>query len=590
MGKRWSIHPHDTALIGRMERTLNVPPIVAQILICRGMVDTDQAKAFLNAPLSQLRDPEELPGLTDAADSIHAAIEQKKRIIIYGDYDADGMTATAILQGAITLLGGNVGTYVPNRLEDGYGLNSDAIKTLASQGASTIISVDCGITSCEEADTARELDLDLIITDHHAPGDRLPNAAAIVHPALPGSNYPFVGLCGAGVALKLAWGLCQRAAGEKKVGPKLREFLIQAVGLAAIGTVADVVPLLDENRALVRHGLKSLKECPGIGLRHLMEVTSLTKKPYLTAEDIGFVIGPRLNAAGRLGQAALAVELLTTESEERAAALSDYIHRLNEDRGKLERSVYKAANKMVKEQFDPEIDPALVLAGRGWHEGIIGIVAGRLAEKYHRPVVVLALDKLGIKPATGSARSAGGVQLNVAFSACDHHLLKHGGHAAAAGLRIEEKKIDAFRAEFCECVVEQNQGDLPTGELTIDVEAPLSQLTRQTVEAIEALAPFGNGNLRPLLTTSGVTLAEDPKRMGGGERHLSAKLEQHGVTLRAVAFGQGDRVDELQQCGDALEIAYRPVINHWRGRSTVELHLVDWRPVQQPANSIAGGT
>lgn len=577
MGKRWRIHSHDPDRIATLESRANVPPIVAQLLLARGVCDPHDVEVFLNSKMTGLREPDLLPGLSDAADRIHAAIKAQRRIVIYGDYDADGMTATGLLYRCLRLLHADVGYYVPNRFEEGYGLNDGALRQLAERGTSMVISVDCGIASLKEARTAADLGLELIVTDHHELDEALPQAAAVVHPRLPGHLYPFGGLCGAGVAFKLAWAISQRASNAQKVSPHMREFLVAAMGYAALGTVADVVPLVDENRILVHHGLNSLHRQPQLGLKALLAVTGLCEKPRLTSEDLAFTIAPRLNAAGRLGQAQLGVELLITEDESRADALADYIHQLNSSRESLERSILLAASKQIKEQFDPVNDPALVLAGRGWHPGVIGIVAGRLAEKYHRPVVVIALDQVGAKPGTGSARTAGGLDLHRALAACSEHLLGFGGHAAAAGLQIDEDRVEAFRGDFCDYAASEISDANREAEIRIDAEAPLSQLTLQTLLQIEQLAPFGAGNPRPVLSANGVRLGETPKRMGGGERHLSAKISQHGVTLRSVAFGQGDWADELAQLSGPFDIAYRPVINDFRGRRNVELHLVDWR-------------
>lgn len=582
MTKRWRIHPHDAGRIELLERQAGISPIVAQLLLCRGIRETEAVQRFLDPKMSELRDPELLPGIPDAADRVFAAIQAKRRIIIYGDYDADGMTATAILYRCLQLLGGDVGYYVPNRLEEGYGLNDEALRKLSERGASLVISVDCGIASVREAAIAREIDLELIITDHHQFADKLPDAAAIVHPALPGSNYPFTGLCGAGVAFKLAWALCCRASESKRVSERMRSFLLTAIGIAAIGTVADVVPLVDENRVLVRFGLNSLQSQPTIGLKSLLRVTKLDAKPALGSEDIAFSLAPRLNAAGRLGQAQLGVELLTTDSVERADALADYIHELNSSRDSLERSVYLAANKQIKEQFDPN-DPAFVLAGRGWHAGVIGIVAGRLAEKFNRPVVLLSIDELGAKPATGSARSASGLNLHEAFAACTEHLIAHGGHAAAAGLKVEEAKIDDFRSAFCELVESEVSVQDRVPEVRIDAEAALSHLTLRTVQQLEQMAPFGEANPRPVLCATGVELVEPPRHLGSSDRHISAKLKQHNVTLRAVGFGKGEWYEDLTNLSGPIDIAYRPVINEYRGFRNVEMHLVDWRLSQQPA-------
>jgi single-stranded-DNA-specific exonuclease len=580
MDKRWRIQPHDSGQISLLERQAGVSPVVAQLLVSRGVTHPGQARAFLAAKLSGLHDPELLPGLAEAADRVHAAIEQRRRIVVYGDYDADGITGTGLLFRCLKLLNADCGYHVPNRLEDGYGLHENALRRLAERGASLVISVDCGICSVAEAEAARQVGLELIITDHHQMGDCLPRAACLVHPQLPGSNYPFAGLCGAGVAFKLAWALCQRASQAKRVSPAMREFLLAAVGLAAIGTVADVVPLVDENRILVRHGLVSLRERPVPGLAALMRVTGLDQKPELGSEDIAFVLGPRLNASGRLGQAQLGVELITTDSAERAASLAEYLHQLNQSRDSLERSVYQAAHKQAREQFDPEKDPALVLDGVGWHEGVIGIVAGRLAEKYHRPVIVIAWDKAGVKPGTGSCRSAGGLNLHAALSACCETLLSHGGHRQAAGLKLQRSGLEIFRAAFCEYAASEISERDRVAEIMIDAEAPFSQLTLRTMKEIEQLAPFGEGNPRPVLCASGVQLSEPPRRIGNGDRHLSLKLNQYGVGMRAVAFGQGEAADEIAGIEGDLDIAFRPVINDFRGRRSVEMHLVDWRPAR----------
>jgi single-stranded-DNA-specific exonuclease len=336
---------------------------------------------------------------------------------------------------------------------------------------------------------------------------------------------------------------------------------------------------------LARHGLVSLHKRPGAGIAALLKLTELDAKPYLSSEDIAFTLAPRLNAAGRLGQAALAVELLTTDSAERASSLAAYLNELNKSRESLERSIYLAANKQAVEQFDPEGDAALVLAGRGWHPGVIGIVAARLAEKFHRPVVLVAFDAVGARPGVGSARSAGGFDLHAALLATSDHLLSHGGHAAAAGLKIEEHRLDDFRAEFCEYATAEMAGAPRTAELAIDAEVPFSALSAAAVNDIERLAPFGQSNPRPLLCASNVTLREPPRRIGGGERHLALRLAQHGVELRAVAFGGGDWADALAEQGRPIAVAYRPTINHFRGRKSVELQVCDW----QPAALVAAG-
>ncbi len=533
MGKRWRWKPTDTQALEELARVAGISPIVAQLLLIRGISDPAQANAFLDPKLSDLRDPESLPGNSHAADLLHRAVVEKRPIVVYGDYDADGMTATSILVNCLRRLQADVTYYVPNRLEDGYGLSADAIRKLAERGKKTIVSVDCGIGAIQEAALCRELGVELIITDHHTVGEMLPDAAAIVHPQLPGHSYPFHGLCGAGVAFKLAWALCQRYCDSAKVTPDLRDFLLQAVGLAAIGTITDVVPLLDENRAIVKHGLHSLLQRPSVGVLELLKITKLVGKSALHSEDVGFSIGPRLNAAGRLGQAQLAVELLTTSDPTRAEALAVYIDKLNKDRDTLERSVQSAAAKQAKEQFDPENDSALVLAAPGWHAGVIGIVAGRIAEKYHRPTIVISLDSIGQKPGIGSARSAGIVDLHATLLACSEHLVSCGGHAQAAGLRVDEHKLPIFRQAFCEAVAERIGGKIPEPEVVIDAQTLFHQLDLATMTQLEKMAPFGAQNPRPLFGATGVTLAEAPKTMGSSDRHFAARFVQQGKTIRA---------------------------------------------------------
>ncbi len=580
MPKRWRIATLDIDRIASLERSAGIPNVVAKLLVRRGIDNPLAARQFLDCKLSGLHPPQLLPGATDAARLIAGAIAAKERIVIYGDYDADGMTGTAILLLCLQMLDANVHYYIPSRLEEGYGLSTDALEKLAAEGTQLVISVDCGIASVAEAEAARRLGMKLVISDHHEMAAKLPAADVLVHPRLPGSKYPFAGICGAGVALKIAWAICQHIEGADRVSPRLRNFLMRAVGLAAIGTVADVVPLVDENRLIVRHGTRALRDQPTLGMAELARVTGLHEKPYWESEDIAFTIAPRLNAAGRLGQAQLAIELMTTTKPDRATALAQYIHELNESRQSLERSIFRSAHKQALEQFDPTADAALVLADHDWHVGVIGIVAGRLTEKYHRPTVLIALDPLDTRPGTGSARSIPGFNLHEALTECSDHLVGYGGHAMAAGLRIERTQIDAFRTAFCEYATEQLTAEVREAELHIDAEAPFSTLNEKTVSQLESLAPFGAGNDRPLLCTHDVRIDGEVRRIGGGGRHLSLTFNQHGLKLRAVAFGGGDWEDDLAGHDGPMSIAFRPVINTFRGRRSVEMHLTDWKPAK----------
>ena len=580
MGLRWTMRPHDAQLVESIERQSKVSPVVAQILALRGISGPEQVASFLDLKMTDQRPPAELPGVTQATEVIYSAITDKKKIFVYGDYDCDGMTSTAILYRCLGLLGADVSYFVPSRLDDGYGLSIDALEKLHQRGANLIITVDCGIASVKEVEFARHKGLQVVVTDHHHFGPTLPDADAIVHPALPGFGYPFTGLCGAGVAFKLAWSLCQCHHGSPKLSEHLRNFLFGAISLAAIGTVADVVPLLDENRIIVHHGLNCLRQFANPGLVHLMRLAKCNDKPRLEAEDIAFGIGPRLNASGRLGQAQLGVELLTCDSEERAKSLAEYIDQLNKNRDTLDRKILREANKLIKEEFDPENEAALVLAQPDWHLGVIGIVAGRIAETYHRPTIMISTDPLGNRPGVGSCRTSCGVNLYEALTGAQQNLISFGGHTAAAGLTIAPENIDAFREDFCEQVIQQVCVDELIPDLDIDAEALIGNLTLSTMYELEKLAPFGQENPRPILCASGVRLQAPARTMGSDGRHLALQLSQHNSSIRAVAFGKGEWATELSELDATYDFAFRPVINEYNGRRSVELHLIDFRPSQ----------
>ena len=578
MPKRWHIRAHDRAAVAALERSAGVPSLVAALLAARGVSDAGAVKAFLSGTLSDLRDPETLPGVPEAADRILAAVKAGRRIVVYGDYDADGMCATAILVGCLEALDAKPAWYVPSRQDEGYGLNAEALGKIAADGANLVVTVDCGITAVAEAKWARGLGLELIITDHHNFAEDLPAADVLVHPRLPGTSYPFGHLCGAGVAFKLAWAIATRASGASRVTPRLREALLRAVGLAAFGTVTDVMPLVDENRLLVRHGLENVRTRGGPGLARLIELTGLADASRIDSEHVAFKLGPRLNAAGRMATAANGIELLVTDDAARAVQLADYLHELNTQRESEERSLQLAATKQAKDRFDPEADAALVLADRGWHKGVVGIVAGRLADRWHRPVVMIARDPLQGGPAVGSVRSVPGFDVLAAVKACSGHLLGCGGHAAAAGLQVDDAKIDDFRRAFVAEVEARMPESLRRAQLTLDGETSLAALTLETAEQLERLAPFGEGNRRPLLCASGVTLAEPARTIGQSGKTLQLKLAQHGATIRGVAFGGGEWLPHLPAPGQPFHVAFRPKINEYRGRRTAEVEVVDWRP------------
>ncbi|MBV9125507.1 MAG: single-stranded-DNA-specific exonuclease RecJ [Planctomycetes bacterium] len=571
--------PHDEAAIERLALGLRVPPIVAHLLLNRGLHRPEVARRFLEAPLTGLHPPELLPGLAQAADRLHAVVRAGRRVCVYGDYDVDGLTGTAILLQTLRLLGTPVDFYVPHRLEEGYGLNLEALSQVARSGASLVITVDCGIASLAEAREARRLGLELIITDHHQPKDSLPEADVVVHPRLPGSSYPFDGLSGSGVAFKLAWALCQRVSGGEKVTPRFRDFLVDSVVLAALGMVADVMPLHDENRIFVRHGLARLARAPSLGLKTLLEAAGLGSKTDLRASDISFSLAPRLNAAGRLGCARLVIDLLTCTSKEKAADLARYLEDQNQKRQFIERRILAEASAMVDRDGLHQA-PALVLASPEWHPGVIGIVAGRLVEQYARPVLLIALA--GNPPVgQGSGRSVPGFALHEALGACADGLLSHGGHAAAAGFRLPPAHLDGFRERFCAYAGRHFTGGPVAPRLLLDAEIPLGLLTPGLVEALNQLEPYGAGNPRPLFLAGPLQVVGEPRRVGRGERHLQFRVRQQQSTFKAIAFNLAERVEELMSAGGQCCLAFTPSFNDWQGYRSIQLEVRDFQPGPQ---------
>lgn len=575
--KQWRLLPHDRAAIERLADALRVSPVVAQLLLNRGLTAPELAGRFLNAPLAGLHPPMSLPGMPEAVERLYAAVQAKKKVCVYGDYDADGVTGTAILLGLFQQLGCPAEFYVPHRLEEGYGLNVEALRQLAANGVQVVVTVDCGIASLEEADEAKRLGVELIVTDHHEMKDRLPAAAVCVHPRLPGHAYPFGGLSGAGVAFKLAWALAVKHCGSEKVTDRLRNFLMDALCLATLGLVADVVPLADENRILVRAGLNRMREKAPLGIQALIESAKVSANGPIRSEDVGFRLAPRINAAGRLGCARLVVEMLTTPNPEKARQVAEYLESENGRRQALERKMVQQARDLVERDGADRL-PAVVLAHPEWHPGVVGIVAGRLAESLGKPVVLFAL-KDGAEVVTGSGRSVVGFELHEALKACDDLLAGHGGHAMAAGAKIRPADIPAFRERFQEYAAKHFPcGAPPAPCLRLDAEVPLSALTPGLLRDLDKLEPYGADNPRPRFLAGGLELVGEPRRIGKDERHLNFRVKQNGASLRAVAWGMGDRLDELVSGDRKLCVAFTPRVNDWQGNRTIELEVCDFQP------------
>ncbi len=597
--RRWSVAEPDADRARDLADRLRTSPLVAQILLNRGLVEVDLCQQFLRPTLKALIDPAAIPGLTAAAARVAQAVRDKQKIVIYGDYDVDGITGTAILWHALRLLGGNVSYYIPHRIDEGYGLNCEAIRELCDQGAQLLITVDCGVTAIEPVALARERGVDVVVTDHHewktegasglgpsalieeeaslrpkpqGPRPILPNANYIVHPRLGEGSYPNPHICGAGVAFKLAWGVGQAISGETRVNETLKTFLMEAMALAGLGTIADVVPLVGENRIIAHFGLGGLKASKLTGVQSLISSANLDGQK-LDSFHVGFLLAPRLNAAGRMGHARLAVQMLTDASPERAIEIATYLESQNRLRQATERGIVQQAMQQIADlQLIEKGSRAIVVGAQGWHAGVIGIVASRIVDKFHRPTIVVALDgELG----HGSGRSIDGFHLSNALQACTHCLESHGGHEMAAGLKVRVDKFEAFREAFIAHAGEVVDEALLVPEMRLDCDALLSSMTEALIHDLARLGPFGRGNPKPLMRCRDLTLTAPPRKVGKTGDHLQLFVKQNGCTMKAIAFGAGPTWGDKLTTGSTIHLACEPHINEYNGNRSVELEVKD---------------
>ena len=578
--KRWLFRP-ELETLPKLGQS-SIIPLIDRILHARGLAGQDQFRRFCQPKLTDLHDPQLLPNIDSAASKLVEAIRAGRNLVIYGDYDVDGITGTAILYHVIKAVApeANLKTYVPHRLEEGYGLSSDALRQLKNDGANLVISVDCGITAVEPALVAKKIGLDLIITDHHCPPENegdLPDAIAIVHPSIKGSVYPFSDLCGAGVAFKLAWHFATTWCNSKRVGESLQKTLLDMLPLAALGTIADVVPLVDENRTIAMFGLRWIKQTPIAGLKALIEVSGLMED-NIDSEKVGFILAPRLNACGRMGHAEDAIKLLTTAQGQEAITIAEQLTTLNRQRQKTQRDIVDHAIRLVEDSGMANDDcRMIVLAHESWHRGVIGIVCSRLVEKFGRPTILLQNEN-GI--CKGSARSIDGYSIHQALLSCNEYLLTYGGHDAAAGLSLESAKLNAFT----EAIGEHAKANITKEQLVpvikIDCDAQLAEIDLETTKRIAALSPFGRANPKPAIRVQKTTIAEAPKQIGSNGKHLSLRLRQDDSnsrsTLRAVWWNAGNLASDLA-AGMHIDVVIEPKINVWNGRTSVEAELKDVR-------------
>jgi single-stranded-DNA-specific exonuclease len=563
----WESVRCDEAPVEALSRELGVSPVTARLLCIRGLGTFDAARRFLSPKLEDLHDPFGLADMFAAVDRILAAIASKDRIAIHGDYDVDGVTSTVILRRALELLGADVVHFIPERFRDGYGLQPATIERLQQDGARLIISVDCGIRAAEAAARARELGIDLIITDHHEPDAELPHALAVINPKRHDCRYPDKNLAGVGVALKLVQALCARTGHPS--------WLPAFVKVAAIGTLADVVPLTGENRIIAKLGLAMLSKGPHkIGLRALLEVCGLTGRE-IDSYHIGFVVAPRVNAAGRMSTPDIAARLLLASDEtmgEEARALAEQLNSENLRRQQEEADIVNQAKKIVETDLEVGSRTVIVVAGDGWHRGVIGIVASKLVDAFHRPAIVISTDG---DVAHGSCRSIPSFNMLAALESCADVMTKFGGHKQAAGLTLETARIRDLRARVNDFADGYLTPDDLRPRLWIDGSLTFRSINEQVVSELSALAPFGAGNPCPIFRTSRVEIVDGPRRLK--DRHLKMAFRQDGRILRGIAWRASERESFVAEHKAAIDLAFSLENDTYNGERYLQLSVADFR-------------
>ena len=563
MNMRWQLVAEpDPRRIETFSRELNISPVIARLLLNRGIEDLEAGQIFLNPRLEFLHDPFLFKEMEQAVERIVGALKRKEPIMIFGDYDVDGITATSLLYLVLTRLGANVSYYIPNRVSEGYGLSEGGVREAAGRGVSLIISVDCGITANAEIDLARSLGIDTIVTDHHEVQEQIPRARAVLDPKNPRDEYPDAGLAGVGVAFKLAQGLYARLGLDDSE-------LENHLDLVALGTAADIVPLVGENRILTRFGLEQVTKTDKVGLRSLVEITGLMGEEIQTGHVV-FILAPRINAVGRLGDAERAITLLATNQPDRARSIANFLNDENRRRQGIDENILREALDLVEQTVDLVNDRAICLASDQWHPGVIGIVASRVVEKYYRPTVLIALEDGEGK---GSGRSISGFNLYQALEDCQEHLIRFGGHKYAAGLTIDASKVSVFRECLNRIATERINPELMIPSLKIDIPIGLEEIGEPMLASLSEMAPFGPQNMRPVMMASGLEVIGYPRVVG--KNHLKFKVRQNDRALDVIAFNQGKRLGDLQVGKPTLSLAFVLEENRWQGRSSLQLRAKD---------------
>ncbi len=549
-------------LVSEIAAEFDLPRPIVKILINRRIDDINKIQKFIRPRMEDLSDPFILKGMDGAIDRLTDALRENERIMVYGDYDVDGITATALLYLVFNRLGAQVEFYLPNRLTEGYGLTHEGILEAKNRGVSLIVTVDTGTTAVEEIEFAREQGIDCIVTDHHETGDRLPKAVALVNPKQDNCPYDLAELSGVGVAFKLAQALYRRLGQDER---DLEEHL----DLVALGTSADIVPLLGENRTLTHYGFRQIARTTKPGLKSLTFVSGLMGKEIATGQVV-FVLAPRINAIGRLGDASHAIKLLTTRDETLAQEIARELDNENKRRKSIDEATLKEAMAQIKHVCDLKKDRAIVLASEGWHLGVIGIVASRLVERYHLPTVLIAIDNGEGK---GSARSIPGFHLTEALKECEDLLLRYGGHKYAAGLTIAPHNVEAFRKRLIEVSERMLSREDLISKLFIDSDLDLDTIDDAFMETLELFSPFGPMNMRPVFLTRNLEVVGTPYLVG--KNHLKMKVSKGSKVFDVIGFGFGDMVRPLNMRAGTIDMVYVIEYNHWNGVTRIQLRVKD---------------
>lgn len=546
---------------------LGVSLLVAQLLINRGLKTAPEARAYLHPKFEELHDPFEMADMEKAIERINRAIKRGEKICVYGDYDTDGTTATALLLNVFRHIDASgIEYYIPNRFDDGYGLSEKTVEEVREKGTDLLITVDCGIKSVKEVERANELGMDVIITDHHQPApEAQPPAHALISPKVEGNEYPYPELAGVGLAFKVAQALI----------PDDTPFLKSLLDLVALGTVVDIAPLTGENRVLSRLGLEELNKRERPGIRALCTASGLTEGKPLTGRSLSFGLGPRINASGRLDTATKVVQLLTTESDDEAKRIATELNSKNQARRELETSIRQQADEIIQKEMDDETKGIVVASDWGDKaKGVVGIVAARLMQAYHKPVFVFAING---EEATGSGRCIDGMNLADSLNHCDHLLVKHGGHAKAAGATLKTENIPKFQQVFNEYACERLTDEHLQPKLLMDFETSLSDLTLETLASLQQLEPFGEANPAPRFGARNVKLIGPPSLMGKERQHLKISISDGTKKCQAIGWGRGEHLITLKGLTTPFGIAFSAQINEWRDSSSVQLILDDWK-------------